>query len=187
MQTLDEQSLDALVYPTMRRLPARIGDPQAGSNCSMSAVSGLPALSVPAGFTDGGLPAGMELLGRALSDAQLLGYGFAFEQLARPRRPPFSTPPLADGRAPSPVTMTVQATNDGVAIAGEFTYDVTTGRVVYDLRVSGVPAEEVHGILLHEAVSDTVGPVIWRLAPPGQRSARGEIPLRARERGPESE
>ena len=40
-----------MAYPTMRRKPARIGDAQPGSTCALSAVSGLPALSVPAGTT----------------------------------------------------------------------------------------------------------------------------------------
>mgnify|MGYP006141462817 CR=1 FL=1 len=31
--------------------PSRIGEGQPGSTCSLSAVSGLPALSVPAGAT----------------------------------------------------------------------------------------------------------------------------------------
>ena len=61
--TLDEHRLAALVYPTIRRKPARIGEPQLGSNCQLSASSGLPALSVPAGFTDDGLPIGVEFLG----------------------------------------------------------------------------------------------------------------------------
>lgn len=52
--TLEAQQLDALIYPTMRRKAARIGDPQRGSNCPLSANSGLPALSVPAGSRTAG-------------------------------------------------------------------------------------------------------------------------------------
>jgi amidase len=184
LNALDEQGLDALVYPTMRRPPARVDDPQFGSNCSMSAVSGLPALSVPAGFTDDGLPVGLELLGRSLSDDQLLGYGFAFEQLAHPRHAPFSTPPLVDGHAPPPVVFPVRSERGGggAAVTGRATYDRSTGRMTYEIRVSGVSADEVHGILLHRMESDSIGPVIWRLSPPGQPAARGEITLRAGER-----
>ena len=106
---MDKLSLDALVYPTIRRRAARIGDPQRGSNCQLSATTGLPALSVPAGFTDAGLPTGLELLGRPLEDARLLALGFAFEQSTQPRRAPERTPPLEDGRAPEPVTFVVAA------------------------------------------------------------------------------
>ncbi len=60
---LQEQNLDALAYPTIRRIPARVGAPQFGSNCSLSANSGLQAISFPAGFTAGGIPVGIELIG----------------------------------------------------------------------------------------------------------------------------
>ena len=66
----DEHRLDAMAYPTMRRKPARIGETQPGSTCALSAVSGLPALSVPAGVTGDGLPIGLELLGRAFSESR---------------------------------------------------------------------------------------------------------------------
>ncbi|MCH8812698.1 MAG: amidase, partial [Gemmatimonadetes bacterium] len=69
---MDELLLDALVYPTIRRRAARIGDPQGGSNCQLSATTGLPALSIPAGFTGLGLPVGLELPGRPLQAARLL-------------------------------------------------------------------------------------------------------------------
>ena len=51
---LSEHRLVALLYPTLRRKPARIGDGQGGSTCQLSAHSGLPALAVPAGFSDDG-------------------------------------------------------------------------------------------------------------------------------------
>jgi Asp-tRNA(Asn)/Glu-tRNA(Gln) amidotransferase A subunit family amidase len=62
---IDEQRLDALVYPALRRRPARIGEAQGGTNCQLSAHSGLPALSVPAGFTTDGVPIGVAAGGRS--------------------------------------------------------------------------------------------------------------------------
>ena len=67
---MDSLGLDALVYPTMRRRPVVPGDVQLGSTCALSAQTGLPALSIPAGFTSDGLPVGIELLGRAFGDVQ---------------------------------------------------------------------------------------------------------------------
>ncbi|MCZ6643982.1 MAG: amidase family protein, partial [Gammaproteobacteria bacterium] len=64
--------LDALLYPTIRRKPTLIGETQPGSNCRLAANSGLPAISVPAGFTPDGLPVGIELLGVAWDEAKLL-------------------------------------------------------------------------------------------------------------------
>src|SRR6516225_5106054 len=43
-------------------------------------VTGLPAISVPAGFTPGGLPVGLQLVGRRRADWHLLAVAAAFEQ-----------------------------------------------------------------------------------------------------------
>ena len=77
---LDEHRLAALVYPTLRRRPARIGEAQGGTTCQVSAHSGLPALGVPAGFTDDDVPVGMDLLGAAFDESRLLSLGYAIEK-----------------------------------------------------------------------------------------------------------
>ncbi len=87
-QVMAADGLDALTYPTIRRQASKLGTMQEGNNCHLSANAGLPAITVPAGFTPEGLPAGIELLGRAWSDAALLGYAFDYEQATRHRRPP---------------------------------------------------------------------------------------------------
>ena len=43
-------------------------------------VTGLPAISVPAGFTPAGLPVGLQLVGRRRADWHLLAVAAAFEQ-----------------------------------------------------------------------------------------------------------
>ncbi|WP_313389475.1 amidase family protein, partial [Achromobacter aegrifaciens] len=50
---------------------ALLGQAQRGGNGLLAAVTGLPALSVPIGFTPSGIPVGLELLGRAGSERQL--------------------------------------------------------------------------------------------------------------------
>lgn len=94
--------VELLAYPPAGALPVTIGDPQPGNNCSLSANSGLPALSVPAGFSAQGLPVGIELLGPAFADERLVALGHAWEKATQPRRtpgstPPLGQPPLADG------------------------------------------------------------------------------------------
>jgi Asp-tRNA(Asn)/Glu-tRNA(Gln) amidotransferase A subunit family amidase len=91
---LDRQQLDALAYPTLRRTAARIGEPQTGGNCAASAATGLPAIAVPAGFADDGMPVGLELLGRRFAEPGLLKLAYAFEQATHHRRPPALTPKL---------------------------------------------------------------------------------------------
>jgi amidase len=83
-----DHDLDVLAYPTIRRKAAPLGEPQQGSNCHLSAISGMPAVTVPAGYTPDGMPAGIELLGRPWSDAELLGYAYDYEQATRHRRAP---------------------------------------------------------------------------------------------------
>jgi len=41
---------------------------------------GLPSLSIPSGFTRGGLPVGMQLIGRSFDEATLLRIGAAFQR-----------------------------------------------------------------------------------------------------------
>jgi aspartyl-tRNA(Asn)/glutamyl-tRNA(Gln) amidotransferase subunit A len=43
-------------------------------------LTGLPALSVPCGFTREGLPIGMQIVSHAWADAKVLNAGYAFEQ-----------------------------------------------------------------------------------------------------------
>ncbi|HEY5729817.1 MAG TPA: amidase [Anaerolineales bacterium] len=43
-------------------------------------LTGLPALSVPCGFTKEGLPIGMQIIARAWGDAKALNAGYAYEQ-----------------------------------------------------------------------------------------------------------
>src|SRR5512138_68926 len=43
-------------------------------------LSGLPALSLPCGFTKEGLPIGLQIVSRAWAEAKVLNLGYAFEQ-----------------------------------------------------------------------------------------------------------
>ncbi len=96
LAVMAEQDLDALAYPTIRRKAALLRAPQEGSNCQLAAKSGLPAISLPAGFTDDGLPVGLELLGRPWTEPTLLGMAYAFEQATGHRRPPPLASPAGD-------------------------------------------------------------------------------------------
>lgn len=98
LQAMSDNGITAFVYPTLRRKPAPIGQPQGGSNCQLSATTGFPALSMPAGFTEDGLPVGMDLLGQPWTEGKLLKVAYAYERLVGPRRAPKTTPPLGASR-----------------------------------------------------------------------------------------
>jgi Asp-tRNA(Asn)/Glu-tRNA(Gln) amidotransferase A subunit family amidase len=98
LKLMDDNALDALVYPTWSNVPRLIGDlntPGGDNNQLFAPSTGFPAITVPMGFTRGGtLPAGLQFFGRAWSEATLLKLAYAYEQATRHRRPPVSTPPL---------------------------------------------------------------------------------------------
>jgi amidase len=61
--------------------------------CSDITVTGHPAISVPCGFTDDGLPVGLQIMGRHQDDWGVLQLAHAFEQATGvgTRRPPVAT------------------------------------------------------------------------------------------------
>jgi amidase len=93
-QTMIENGVEVLVYPSIRQKAMPLGEKQPGSNCKLSANSGLPAITVPAGFTSDGLPVGLEMLGLEWDEPKLLKYAYAYEQATRHRRLPQNTPAL---------------------------------------------------------------------------------------------
>ncbi|MGE0127473.1 MAG: amidase [Blastocatellales bacterium] len=50
------------------------------ATCYTITLTGLPAISVPCGFTSDGLPIGLQIVGRHQRDFDVLQLGFAFEQ-----------------------------------------------------------------------------------------------------------
>ena len=94
--TLADHELDALAFPDVQVVPPVADDYHTGEitradvppNTFIASQSGCPAISMPAGFTDEGLPVGIELLGAPFSDRRLVALAAAYETAAEPRRPP---------------------------------------------------------------------------------------------------
>jgi amidase len=88
---LEKYNLDALIAPT--RGPAWMtdnvsGDRSAGiSSSSLAAVSGYASITIPAGDILG-LPIGISFIGAEFSDAKLIQFAYALEQVGYVRRPP---------------------------------------------------------------------------------------------------
>jgi amidase len=181
--TMEEQRLSALIYPTLRRKPARIGDGQGGSNCQLSASSGLPALAVPAGFSDDGVPIGIDVLGRAWSEADLLSLGYAMERTLALRRAPFSTPALVNGKAPVPKSVPVALEEDADRLGiADFTYDETTGRLAYKLFFAPRREERVTAIWIHRSSGAKVAAAIHQLFGGAGSNLAGAVVLAATDR-----
>jgi hypothetical protein len=171
---MQEQRVDTLAYPVMRRRPASIGEPQRGTNCQLSPSSGLPAISFPAGFTDDGVPIGVELMGGAWSEAQLLSLAYSYEQTTHPRRPPSTTPALVNGKSPAPVlvTGTLASNESGPSVRYSLRYDVVTGKLTYEF----VPpaGTTVIGSALRRGAN---GAVVAVLSNPSDAAPAGDVML----------
>ena len=89
---MNDQRLDALIYPTWSNPPRLIGDlntPGGDNNQFFSPSTGFPAITVPMGFTRGDtLPAGLQFFGRPWSESTLIRLAYAYEQATHHRRPP---------------------------------------------------------------------------------------------------
>ena len=91
VSAMDGAKLDAIVYPTWSNPPRLVGDlksPAGDNNQQLAPATGMPAITVPIGFTQGMLPAGMTILGRSFSEPTLFRLAYAYEQAIKHRRPP---------------------------------------------------------------------------------------------------
>jgi len=95
-----EHDLDALAFPDTKVVPRRyadLPDEDAESyliNTFIASQSSCPAISMPAGFTEDGLPIGVELLGPPYSEDRLLSLAKDYESRTDAREPPRTAPPL---------------------------------------------------------------------------------------------
>ncbi|MFB3978780.1 hypothetical protein [Microbacterium proteolyticum] len=89
---LNDQGLDALVYPTANPYGT------IGTNMRLSPNTGLPAVTVPMGqgTIDEGSTGGvnLEFLGRDFAEGSLLGLAYGFEQASQARTTPAAYGPL---------------------------------------------------------------------------------------------
>ena len=174
---MDEQELDALVYPTIRRTARPIGEQQQGSNCALSAVSGLPAITVPAGEAADAMPVGLEMLGRPWSESRLIELAYAYEQGAPHRRSPDFTPSLVD--PPAPVTLAEEVQADaGLSVRSSFVLEPATRTLDYRVSTFGLFDDDVLSVALHRrgpAEDAANGPVVRQLARRGGASTAGRL------------
>lgn len=94
--TMRQLRLDGFVYPALQippndeRITLPKDFPSDGPYSYSNWVNrlGAPAIVVPAGFYENGLPFGLEISADFWKDGNLLGYAFAFEESTRVRRAP---------------------------------------------------------------------------------------------------
>jgi amidase len=80
-----------LPFPVERPFVERIGERPMGNyiewmnSCSLITLTGHPAISLPCGFSDDGLPVGIQVIGRYRDELTLLKFAQAFETLNAPQ------------------------------------------------------------------------------------------------------
>lgn len=102
LNVMAEHDLDALLYPNSQVLPPTRQELDDWkwtvltfpTNALIAAQADMPSVSLPAGFSGGGVPVGFELVGKPYGEADLLGLAYSYEKAARPRKSPESAPPL---------------------------------------------------------------------------------------------
>jgi len=94
-------NLDAMVFPDVQVTPPKISElgdryttANYPTNTPIGAQTQCPAVSVPGGLTDSGVPVGVELLGVPHSEPTLVEMAYAYDEATDTRVPPEAAPPL---------------------------------------------------------------------------------------------
>lgn len=83
------ESVDAILAPTSPTTAFKVGE-KASDPLSMYLsdiftinvnLAGLPGISVPCGFASDGMPVGLQMIGRAFDESNLLSYAYAYESV----------------------------------------------------------------------------------------------------------
>jgi amidase len=96
---LARRSLVAMCFPCVQVLPPTKNEVKSGklptlgfpTNTLIASQAWMPSICVPAGFTDSGLPVGMEIVVYPYHEPDLFRLGYAFEQLTHHRKAPECT------------------------------------------------------------------------------------------------
>jgi len=90
LAALETNRLDAVIAPSASpawKTDPILGDHFVGAGYAMAAVAGTPSVTVPMGDVSG-LPVGLTWMARAYTEADLIGFAYAFEQATAKRRAP---------------------------------------------------------------------------------------------------
>ena len=91
LAAMDKANIDAIIYPSWANPPRKLGDhasPHGNNSPVIAPHTGQPAITVPMGFTQTGLPLGLQLLARPFDEGRLIQYAYAYEQATGYRKSP---------------------------------------------------------------------------------------------------
>ena len=89
---MDKYNVDVIIYPSWTNPPALLSraytDYKGDNSQVIAPATGLPAATVPMGFSHGNLPAGLQFLARAFQEELLFSAAYAYEQKTKHRKAP---------------------------------------------------------------------------------------------------
>ncbi|MCB2090203.1 MAG: glutamyl-tRNA amidotransferase [Alphaproteobacteria bacterium] len=98
IKSMDKYNVDVVIYPSWTNPPAKLDladEDYKGDNSQIIApATGLPAATVPMGYSHGNLPAGLQILARPFREDVIFGVAYAYEQATKHRKPPSLFPEL---------------------------------------------------------------------------------------------
>ena len=173
--TMDGLRVDVLAYPVVRRIAPVIPGNQVGSNAGLSAQTGLPAINVPVGFTAGGFPVGVDLLGRAFAEPTLIQLAYSVERAMRRRRPDVLERTYTGDvprRGDEELTFQVNATGAAsvppsdvpFTASAQFFFNTRTRALRFDVALQAEALDQIAGVYLHRRVNRPNGGVAHILA-----------------------
>jgi Asp-tRNA(Asn)/Glu-tRNA(Gln) amidotransferase A subunit family amidase len=95
---MKKADIEAFIFPTWSNPPRKHGDltsPAGNNSQQISPHTGMPAITVPMGFTSQGLPAGLQIIAKHFSETTLIQIAYAYEQATKHRKPPELFPEIS--------------------------------------------------------------------------------------------
>lgn len=97
-----EEGIDAFVFPTLNYLAPPQGDGASEVYAEFGSlparfeanILGLPAITVPMGYSEEGIPMSLEFMGNYFGESEIIGYAYDYEQATMLRRAPTLVPSL---------------------------------------------------------------------------------------------
>ena len=92
---MNKYKVDAIIYPTWSNQPRKVGDmksPDGDNSQYLSPQTGMPAITVPSGYTKENLPVGLTFFGRLFDEPLLIKFVYSYEQATKHRREPENFP-----------------------------------------------------------------------------------------------
>ena len=97
-ESMNKFDVDVVIYPSWTNPPAALlradADYKGDNSQIIAPATGLPAVTVPMGYSHGNLPAGLQILGHAYSEDILFAIAYAYEQTTKHRKPPRRFPEI---------------------------------------------------------------------------------------------